>query len=230
MKREALKQLFNEQAHTYDSNWSKLAVFKEALHVLMKAQLQTMPEKAHFLCVGAGTGQEIVYLAHHFPHWHFTAVEPAFNMLEVCREQLNSRGLLNRCTLHHGYLDTLSSTLAFDGASCLFVSHFLTEETERMQLFEGIGKRLTNSGIFINADLMADKNISTYAALMALWINTIADAGASDDKLASIKSTYEKDVAILSNAKVATLIQAGGFKSAFPFFQSGLLGALVAMR
>ncbi|MBU3020701.1 class I SAM-dependent methyltransferase [Aestuariibacter sp. A3R04] len=230
MDRNALEQLFNEQAHTYDSNWSKLALFKDALHVLMKAQLQTIPEKARFLCVGAGTGQEIVYLAQQFPHWHFTAVEPAFNMLEMCREQLNYHGLLNRCSLHHGYLDTLATTPAFDGASCLFVSHFLTDETERMQLFEAIGKRLTSAGIFINADLMADKEVSTYAALMALWINTIADAGASDEKLANIKSAYEKDVAILSTAKVAALIQAGGFKSAFPFFQSGLLGALVAMR
>lgn len=228
MDRDALKQLFNEQAQSYDSNWSKLAIFKEALHVLMKAQLQTLPEKANFLCVGAGTGQEITYLAQHFPHWHFTAVEPSFNMLEICREQLNSHGLLNRCRLHHGYLDTLSTALAFDGASCLFVSHFLTDEAERMQLFEGISKRLVNPGIFINADLMADKNANTYDALMALWIRTIADAGASEEKLAEIKNAYEKDVAILSTAKVATLIKAGGFKSAFPFFQSGLLGALVA--
>ena len=40
---------------------------KDALHLLTGTVLSELPPKAKILCVGAGTGAEILYLAQKFP-------------------------------------------------------------------------------------------------------------------------------------------------------------------
>ncbi|RYD68316.1 MAG: class I SAM-dependent methyltransferase, partial [Verrucomicrobiaceae bacterium] len=76
-----------EQAAAYDARFAKFAPMRDALHLLAGSILATLPEDARILCVGAGTGAEVLALAQRFPHWRFTAVEPSAPMLELCRQK-----------------------------------------------------------------------------------------------------------------------------------------------
>ena len=118
-----------DQAHAaaYDQRFAKLAPLRDALHMLLGAVLADLPDDAGILCVGAGTGQELLYLAHRFPRWRFTVVEPSSPMLEVCRRKANESGMAARCRFHEGYLETLPPTAAFDAATSLLVSQFILE-------------------------------------------------------------------------------------------------------
>jgi hypothetical protein len=62
---------------------AKLAPLQEALYLLMAAVLAEAPEDARVLCVGAGTGAEVIELARRRAGWRFTLVEPAAAMLEA---------------------------------------------------------------------------------------------------------------------------------------------------
>ena len=77
--------VFDEKrASTYDERAAKLAPLRDTLHLLTRLILSELPANARILCVGVGTGLELIYLAKEFPQWQFTAVEPATAMLDTC--------------------------------------------------------------------------------------------------------------------------------------------------
>ena len=83
MLAEEVTAIFDQQAPIYDQQWAKVAPLRDALNLLVAAVFSELPPDARVLCVGAGTGSEILYLASRFPGFYFTAVEPSGPMLEV---------------------------------------------------------------------------------------------------------------------------------------------------
>ena len=73
------------RAVAYDAQTAKLAPIFDVLYFRMGLVLADLPTDARFLCVGVGTGTELIKLAQAFPHWHFTAVDPTASMLNICR-------------------------------------------------------------------------------------------------------------------------------------------------
>jgi tRNA G46 methylase TrmB len=100
MQQEEITALFDKQAASYDQQWSTMAPINDALHVLARAVLLHLPPQAHILCVGAGTGAEILYPAQTFPAWQFTALEPSTVMLDVFRRRAEDQGIASRCVFH----------------------------------------------------------------------------------------------------------------------------------
>jgi tRNA (cmo5U34)-methyltransferase len=98
MDSRELKALFDQQAPSYDQPWSTLAALRDGLHLLMSSVLSELPVSARVLCVGAGTGAEIIYLAGRFPQWTFAVVEPSTEILKVCRQRAEAHGLTSRCS------------------------------------------------------------------------------------------------------------------------------------
>ena len=135
-----------ERASTYDIRAAKIAPLRDALHLSIRLVLSELPADARILCVGVGTGLELIYLAQEFPQWQFTAVEPAAAMLETCRQKAEASGVKSRCTWHEGYLDSLPTSAAFDAATCLLVSHFFMQPDERRKFFGQIASRLCHQG------------------------------------------------------------------------------------
>ena len=82
-----------EHAAAYDQRFAKLAPMHDALHLLISAIFADLPAEARILCVGAGTGHELIYLAEKFPRWRFAVVEPSAPMLEVCRRKAGECGI-----------------------------------------------------------------------------------------------------------------------------------------
>jgi tRNA (cmo5U34)-methyltransferase len=97
MQKEEITAPFDKQASSYGQQWSKMAPINDALYLLASTVLSELPPKANILCVGAGTGTEILSLAQTFPEWHFTAVEPSPAMLDVFRRRAEEHGLTS-CT------------------------------------------------------------------------------------------------------------------------------------
>jgi tRNA (cmo5U34)-methyltransferase len=225
---DELKAVFDQQASGYDKQWSKMAPINDGLHFLLESVFAELPYKARILCVGVGTGKELIHLAKKFPGWRFTAVEPSSAMLDICRHRVEEEEIASRCYFHEGYLDSLQTEDLHDGATCFLVSQFILEKEARSEFFQQISNRLKPDGILASADLSADVGSENDEALLRVWQNVMAPADASPEGLDRMKTAYAKNVAVLPPGSVASIIKSGGFDSPVQFFQAGLIHAWYA--
>jgi tRNA (cmo5U34)-methyltransferase len=230
MQKEEITVIFDRQAATYDQQWSKMSAINGALHLLTSAVLSELPATAKVLCVGAGTGAEILYLAQRFPGWHFTAVEPSVPMLEVFRRKAEENGILSRCVLHAGYIDSLPTSESFDGATAFLVSQFILSREHRVAFFESIARRLRPNGLLVSSDLAGDLSTLECESLLAVWFKLMSDSGLTNEGLERMRITYTRDVAVLPPAEVGKMIGQGGFEPPVRFFQAGMIHAWYGRR
>lgn len=218
-------------AASYDKQFAKLAPMKDALHLCMQLVLSELPERANILCVGVGTGAELIALAQAFPKWRFTAVEPAAEMLDIFRHKAEALGIAERCTFHQGYLDSLPDSLhgskaeLFDAATSILVSQFILSPEQRSEFFKQIAQRLKPEGYLINADLAADMQEAKSQEFFQVWLRMMKYSGMPEEKLLDYKASFAKDVAVLPKPEIETILVAGGFDSPTLFCQTLLIHA-----
>jgi len=220
------------QAHAaaYDERFAKLAPMRDALHLLISAVFADLPAEARVLCVGAGTGHELIYPAQKFPQWRFGVVEPSAPMLEVCRRKAEECGITPRCVFHEGYLDSLPPSAAFDAATSLLVSQFILTSDARVVFFRAIAERLRPGGYLVSADLASDTASTTYQTLLEVGLRLMRETGSSPEQLEGLRVTYWRDVAILPLEQVSSIIASGGFDAPVLFLQTCLIHAWYAQR
>lgn len=230
MTPDAIAELFDQQAAGYDRQWARTAAIRECLYLLLDALFQPLPEDSRVLCVGAGTGMEVAHLAGRFPHWRFTVVEPSGAMLDACRQRADAEGFIERCSFHHGFLDTLPPTAPHQAATSFLVSQFILDPAERRDFFAAIAARLAPDGLLASSDLASDVASPEYRVLLPAWTRMLAAAEVPPDALQRIREAYSRDVAVLPVAEVTAIIAAGGFEHPTLFFQAGLIHAWVSRR
>ncbi len=230
MEREELRAVFDKSASGYDRQWSKMAPLREALHLLIGAVFSDLRADARLLCVGAGTGPEVIYLAERFPGWRFVAVEPSAPMLDVCRRKAEESGVSSRCTFHEGYLESLPPGEKFDAATSLLVSQFILDREMRAGFFRGIADRLRPGGYLVNADLSSDASPPANQALLDVWFRVMAAGDLTPDAIEKMRAAYARDVAIMTPEEVGGVISAGGFEAPIQFLQTGMIRAWFARR
>jgi tRNA (cmo5U34)-methyltransferase len=233
MQNDKIIEIFNQTAATYDQKWSRLAPINNALHLLTSSILSELPEMARILCVGAGTGAEILSLARTFPGWHFTAVEPSAPMLDVFRRRADEEGISSRCVFHSGYLDFLPPAEPFDAATAFLVSQFIQERDVRSKFFQSIAGRLRPEGVLVSSDLAADLSAAAdQPGLLEIWFQVMSGSGnlSQPDEIAKMREAYTRDVAVLPPSEVSEIITRGGFDSPVLFFQAGMIHAWCAKR
>lgn len=230
MRSEEIKAIFDQQASSYDERWAKTAPIRDALHFLLGAVFAELPADARILCVGAGTGEEMDYLARRFPGWTFTAVEPSGAMLDVCRDKAERGGFASRCHFHQGYVESLPVQGMFNAVTCFLVSQFILEQEARAEFFRTIAARLRPGGILASSDLASDVGSNEYDALLGTWLNMMLAAGIPATGLEQMRAAYAKDVAVLPPAQVASIIKRGGFDEPVAFYQAGLIHAWFSRR
>ena len=227
MSEQPFKLAFDEDhAASYDQRFAKLAPFKDALHLAMRGLLADLPEDARVLCVGAGTGAELLYLADAFPGWTFTLVEPAAAMLNRCRTRAAEAGIEARCSFHEGYLDALPPTDPFDAATSILVSQFVLIRQKRCNFFQDIAARLKTEGHLITADLAGEPGTVPWEAWMALMkYNDF-----TEEQIAQYCTALKNDVAVVPPSEVEAIIASGGFEAPMLFCQTLLIHAWHARR
>lgn len=230
MNNDELKDVFDQQASGYDKQWERMAPINNGLHFLLEFVFAELPSETRVLCVGVGTGKELIHLAKKFPGWRFTAVEPSGAMLDVCRHRVDEAGFTSRCYFHEGYLDSLPVEEKYDAATCFLVSQFILEQDARSDFFQQIANRLQPDGILASSDLSSEVESKNYDKLLGVWQRMMATSDISPEGLSRMKAMYAKDVAVLPPTAVESLIKSGGFETPVQFFQSGLIHAWFAKR
>lgn len=222
---------FNEQnAATYDDRYAPIVAIREALHLQLRAILSPLPASARILCVGAGTGAELLTLAAHFPQARLTAVEPSAPMLTLCRRRATEHGFADRCTFHAGYLDSLPAGEPFHAATSLLVSHFITDRADRLAYYRQIASRLQPQGWLVSADLSGDQTTAEHARLEDVWFRLMKFTGQTDEQRAATTAAWRKDVAFLPLPELETLIATAGFEPPTLFHQALLIRAWFTQR
>ena len=231
MQNQESASVFDEErASTYDTRAAKIAPLRDTLNLLTRLILSELPANARVLCVGVGTGLELIYLAQEFPQWQFTAVEPATAMLNTCRQKAEACGVASRCTWHEGYLDSLPESASFDAATCLLVSHFFMEKAERQNFFSQIAARLRPQGFLVSADLASDTSTSDYQNLCEIWTRMLKYAEYPDEVVKQFLDSHGRDAAVLPSHEVASIIASGGFDPPVLFLQTLFIHAWYARR
>lgn len=217
---KAVSAFNSTHASVYDDQWKKLSPTMDGLHFLMSIILKDLPQDARILCVGVGTGAELMALAKIFPEWKFTAVEPAGAMLDICRQKVEEAGFTSRCTFHEGYLNTLPSMENFDAATAILVSQFMFQENDRINFFKEIYSRLKSSGILVSADLASPVTDILYESLKGAWTSALLFAGFSDERAAQATAAWKVQVAVSKPSEVESIISKSGFMNPTLFYQT----------
>lgn len=231
MSKEAMVQIFDDMGgDVYDKNNSLFFPVHQNLQFLMQLILKDLPHNARILCVGVGTGADIIDLAKANQEWTFVGLDPAASMLKKCDEKLQFEGLGERCQLYHGYLGDYKETERFDAVLCLYVMHFIKDMNERAQMYRDMAKYTKAGGRLITAEICVDLKSHDYPSLLENWKTMHGLAGAPKEKLAGMSSVIEEQLAVLSPQQTQAMISESGFENPASFFRSFLITGHWAQR
>jgi tRNA (cmo5U34)-methyltransferase len=211
-----------EKAASYDERNRRLAPLAECLHFLVRLVLAELPERARILCVGCGTGAEILALAAARPGWTFTGVEPSGAMLEICRERLAAARILDRCTLIHGHAQDVPAAPRFDAALSLLVAHFL-DVAARRELLRHMVDRLESGGRLVTAEISGDLAAPELPHMLADWARVQELMGATPESLADLPRQLREVLTVLTHDGTEQLLRECGVREPVRFFQAFLV-------
>lgn len=214
-----------ERAAAYDERIRRLVPGYDVLHEAVACVAgEMLPPDAHVLVVGAGTGAEIVTLGRPHPEWHFTAVDPSAEMLDRCRKTVKANGLGNRVEYVQDRIERFSTKIRFDGATSVFVSHFLQSQSKKRQYFEAVARALSANAPLILADLFRPSSDSAFEQLMATWRRSLRSAGTTPDEVERIFDRIERQISLVSENTLEHILDDTGFNIPTRFVQSFLWG------
>lgn len=219
-----------ENAASYDQRFSRLAPIRDTLHLATRALLADLPADARILCVGVGTGAEVLALAESFPGWRFTGVDPSGPMLAVFRRRAEEAGIAGRCTFHEGYLETLPPSAPFDAATAFLVSHFLVDPALRRAFFREIAVRLRAGAPLVVADLAAGVSLEARERLLPVWFRAMRDGDIAPEQIEAMRTAYARDVALVPTAEVEAIVASAGFEHPTLFMQALMIHGWFARR
>ncbi len=157
-----------DMSEAYDQKNSKLAAIADNMHFLIRLILKDLPANARILCVGVGTGAEILSMAQEYPEWSFVGVDPSAPMLEVCKKKLEQKGIAERCSLINGYVEDVPTKEKFDAVLSILVAHFI-KRADRLEFYTNMQMRLKPGGYFITTELSYDMNAAEFPFILRNW-------------------------------------------------------------
>lgn len=227
--KSSIVEHFSDTAYLYDSKNEPLSAIADAMHFLIRMVLQRAPENARVLCVGVGTGSEVLSLALAFPKWRFVCVDPAKGMLEVCAKRLAQAGLLERCELIHGYIEDIAPAEDFEVVLGILVAHFVKRE-ERRGFYQAMWQHLRPQGFLVNTEISYDLDSDTFPLMLQNWEAVQRLMGASDESIKRLPVALREHLSILSPAETELVLKQCGIEMPVRFFQAFMISGWFALK
>lgn len=222
---------FDDRAPSYDEDIVRIIPGYEALHAMTLAHLQhALPDEAHVLVAGAGTGTELVYFSQACPTWQFTGVDPSAGMLDVADQRLIDQGTRAQVTLHASYVSDLDADIRFDAATLLLVMHFLPDDGTKAALLQSIAARLKPGAPFLLADLTADKNAPDLMDRFGVWGRYEVLKGLSPETAVEHMQRASKRIQYVPESRMGELFSEAGFSTPELYYKGLLFSGWIAWR
>ena len=197
-------------------------------HCCLSANLA---EQGRVLVVGAGTGMELTEFAAASPGWSFVGVDPSADMLAIAAGKIAAKGLDSRVRLLQGYVDDLEDQELFDGATCILVMHFLSDDGAKLALLRSIAKHLRPGAPLVLVDAFgqpgspefeaACRGLRRYPLLHGLSEQTVDTA---------FSEVILKMFRFVPESRILELLDEAGFTGAYRFYTGFLYGGWTAVR
>lgn len=220
---------FSAAAKAYDEKNLQLAPIADNMHFLIRLILKDAPVRARVLCVGVGTGAEILSLSKQFPEWTFVGVDPSIGMLDVCRDRLKSAGVLDRCELIHGYVHDVAKGENFDIALSVLVAHFVKRE-ERLSYYKAMADRLRSNGYLINTEISFDLNSEEFSSMLKNWEAVQLLMGATPESIANLSQVLREMLSVISPLETESLLKQSGIQLPVRFFQAFMISGWYGLK
>jgi tRNA (cmo5U34)-methyltransferase len=220
---------FTNAARVYDEQNRQLAPIADTMHFLIRLILKNAPVRSRVLCVGVGTGAEILSLSKLFPEWTFVGVDPSIGMLDVCREKLSNAGVLNRCELMHGYVHDVPVGENFDAALSILVAHFVKRE-DRLNFYQAMCDRLCTNGILINTEISFDLNSQEFPLMLKNWEAVQSMRGVAPASLTNLSVQLREILSVISPIETESLLAQSGIHLPIRFFQAFMISGWYGIK
>ncbi|GAA0275322.1 Carboxy-S-adenosyl-L-methionine synthase [Methylorubrum aminovorans] len=174
--------------------------------------VESAPDDAQVLVLGAGGGLELKVFAEAQPGWSFVGVDPSAAMLDLARMTLGELSV--RAHLHEGFIDSAPEG-PFDGATCILTLHFI-ERQERLRTLQEVRRRLTRGAPFVTA------HFSIPQGEVDLWMSRYSafavSSGIQRSQAEAARSGIAERLPILSPEEDEQLLRDAGFSSVALFY------------
>lgn len=224
--------IFNEErASNYDQGIRFAGIGYDVMHDLTAALLgATLPEHAHLLIIGAGTGEEIIRLAPAHPGWCYTAVDPSPAMLAIARQRIAAANLEARVELITGTVDALPAEPVHDAATILLVMHFLGDDGDKLALLREVATRLRPGAPVVLSDMYGATETPEHARFLDAWRHRQLGNGMAPADVDAMFQHIASDLRLVSGERLEALMTEAGFASPLLFFKALLFGGWIARR
>lgn len=221
---------FNQDmAVAYDNRNSRLSKISDCYLFLLSLVLKDLPQKAKILCVGAGTGAEILFLSKIYPEWSFVALEPSKPMLDVCREKIKKEGLEDRCEFVNGYIHDMKNTEDFDGVLSVLVGHFVPLK-DRPKFYKDMTDRLKKGGKLINLEISFDLESKEFPEMLKNWEAIQTLMGATPESITMLPKQLKEMLTVIPPEETKRLIRNSGIKTPISFFQGFMIHGVCGVK
>ena len=169
MTTSTIKEYFEAEAHEFDSIIVKIIpYYDQMIQVLIDSVQFITYDNIRIIDLGCGTGSIAKKLADKFPNSKIVCLDIASKMIEIAKYKLQDYkntefivGDFSKIDFHEQF-DVVVSSLAL---------HHIQTDNEKKEFYTRIYSILTNSGQFINADVVLATTDYQQAINMSRWID-----------------------------------------------------------
>jgi tRNA (cmo5U34)-methyltransferase len=183
-----------------------------------------LPERAHLLIIGAGTGMEIRTFAPDHPEWRFTAVDPVAAMIDTTMAVAKTLDVAARVTPFTGTVEHLPETPRFDAATIINVLHFLPDDGSKASLLSAVASRVLPGSPIVLFDLHGDPSSDEYSRMRAAWRRFQAHNGLDSKAVSDFNRRLDTGMHFVSLERLASIWEEVGLVVETTFWKSLLYG------
>ena len=188
-----------------------------------------LPQKARLLIAGVGPGKDLVHFGSRNSDWEIDGVDPLPEMIKAAEEKLVQYNL--KANLHLGYVDDLPLKPVYDGASAIFVIHWLPDDDKKMLFLNSISARLKPGAVFIHVTVQGVQGSNDYQVTQEAWKNFQVKKGRTPEEIDELYKIIENDIyPVPSDKKAIALLNDAGFVDVQRFYTGYFISGWMAFK